>query len=255
MLLPRVSVITPTYNRPHFLRHLMSCDVSQEYSSIEWLIFDDSPIKNHFFSSLNDSSIHYFWSDKRLSIGEKRNKLIEYSTGEIIVHFDDDDYYAPFYVAERVKKMLSVDADVSLLNGFLACHLQQGHYGFYLTEVKKGPAYQFSKQGIEMVLLERQPIPYIHLCYGFAYVFKRTVGVNINFGDFNVFEDRTFLFQATEKYRVYAHSDEALITIHATHAASSSGCFPQYLVPQFMIHRLAPQAASYMETLSRHART
>jgi glycosyltransferase involved in cell wall biosynthesis len=251
MSLPRVSIITPTYNRPYFLRQLMSCFLDQTYQPIEWLIFDDSPVKDSFFSSLKDTSIRYFWTDERITVGEKRNHLIERSEGEIIVHFDDDDYYAPSYVSERIAKMKAVGADASLLNGFFVCQLKQGQYGFYLTDIKQGPAYRFSKQGISAVSLEEQNMPLIHLCYGFAYVYKRTVGIKIRFPDSNIFEDRAFLLQAIEQFKVFAHSDEAIITIHSTHHHSSSGCFPQFLIPQFMINQLAPEAAFYMQTLAR----
>jgi glycosyltransferase involved in cell wall biosynthesis len=41
--LPLVSVITPTYNRPHILPTIYKCVVGQDMADFEWLVLDDSP--------------------------------------------------------------------------------------------------------------------------------------------------------------------------------------------------------------------
>jgi glycosyltransferase involved in cell wall biosynthesis len=90
-----VSIITPTYNRATFLKNALAYFRSQNYRDIEWLILDDSLQEAPAFSDLADRNIFYERIDRKLSVGEKRNLLIEKSHGEIIVQFDDDDYYCP----------------------------------------------------------------------------------------------------------------------------------------------------------------
>ena len=55
---------------------------------------------------------------ERLTIGEKRNRLIAASSGQVIVHFDDDDYYAPCYVEWMLRQL--GDHDLVKLVGWFA---------------------------------------------------------------------------------------------------------------------------------------
>src|SRR5689334_12059527 len=92
-----VSIITPTYNRRSFLKNTLTYFRHQNYQDIEWLILDDSSQETPAFSDLPDRNIFYERIGRKLSIGEKRNLLIDNAKGEIIVQFDDDDYYCPDY--------------------------------------------------------------------------------------------------------------------------------------------------------------
>ena len=99
MSLPLVSIITPTFNRPEFLNLVLECVLGQSYENIEWIILDDSLEPNlNFMEKLTGKSFTYIHSEKKLSIGEKRNQLIEAASGEYIVHFDDDDFYNQDYI-------------------------------------------------------------------------------------------------------------------------------------------------------------
>ena len=42
-----------------------------------------------------DDRIVYLRRDQRSSVGVKRNLACEHAEGELIAHFDDDDWYAP----------------------------------------------------------------------------------------------------------------------------------------------------------------
>ena len=50
MNIPKVSIITPTFNRPDFLNLVFECVVGQSYPNIEWLILDDGPLPNLDFN-------------------------------------------------------------------------------------------------------------------------------------------------------------------------------------------------------------
>jgi glycosyltransferase involved in cell wall biosynthesis len=77
-----VSIITPTYNRATFLKNALAYFRSQNYRDIEWLILDDSLQEAPAFSDLADRNIFYERIDRKLSVGEKRNLLIDKSHGE-----------------------------------------------------------------------------------------------------------------------------------------------------------------------------
>jgi GR25 family glycosyltransferase involved in LPS biosynthesis len=107
--LPKVSIITPTYNRknifPVALRNFYFFDYPRE--KMEWIICDDGqqdlkPIIPE------DSRIRYIKAsvDGKLNVSQKRNLCIQHCSHDIIVHMDDDDYYFPHSLKSRVKTLL-----------------------------------------------------------------------------------------------------------------------------------------------------
>lgn len=61
----------------------------------------------------DDPRIRYYYEpvkikpgEDHIKLGSKRNWMIGNSTGQIIVHFDDDDYYGPNYLQHMVTTMV-----------------------------------------------------------------------------------------------------------------------------------------------------
>lgn len=107
---PFVSVLTPTYNRRKFIPYLIECFKAQEYPQerMEWIILDDGTDKvGDLFSNSGLKNVRYYSEDIKMNIGLKRNKLNEYAKGDIMVCFDDDDYYCPERVSHAVNKLSS----------------------------------------------------------------------------------------------------------------------------------------------------
>lgn len=110
MNLPTVSVITPTYNRHAFIEQLIRCVRLQDYPHhlIECLIMDDSPkpivIDDAWRGDLNFRLIR---SEHKWTLGQKRNTLNRFAKGEIIIPFDDDDYYPPTRISHAVERLQS----------------------------------------------------------------------------------------------------------------------------------------------------
>ena len=103
---PKVSIITPTYNRPTFIPQLIRIYNSQTYPKdlLEFIVADDGDISVEKYF-LNEPWIKYFRFEKKMSLGEKRNFLNKRAKGDIIVCMDDDDYYSPDYVKIAVKEL------------------------------------------------------------------------------------------------------------------------------------------------------
>jgi len=92
-----VTIITPTRDRSHMLQALYSCICSQDWINLEWFVEDDSSAPSLFMESLDDSRVTYTHLQATKSIGEKRNSMLKRAKGRYIIHFDDDDFYAPQY--------------------------------------------------------------------------------------------------------------------------------------------------------------
>lgn len=56
------------------------------------------------------------WGTQGLTIGAKRNELIEFARGEIICHFDDDDWYAPDYISKAVSHLIQSGGKITGLD-------------------------------------------------------------------------------------------------------------------------------------------
>lgn len=122
--LPRVSVCTPTGNRPHFLAQALRNVLHQTYprTQLEWVLVDDSTeeagrhearriaeqgrseglavVLISLLAPEQGSS-----SNPRIPLGKKRNLTHAHSSGTILVYMDDDDYYPPTRVAHAVDKL------------------------------------------------------------------------------------------------------------------------------------------------------
>jgi glycosyltransferase involved in cell wall biosynthesis len=125
---PLVSAITPTFERHSFLPLLYNCFKRQSFVDIEWLVMDDSALPSEFMQTLDDPRVHYEHRTERLSIGMKRNLLIERAQGDVIMHFDDDDFYGSEYVSNMISALNAANADIVKLYG--AYHYSKLHNVF-----------------------------------------------------------------------------------------------------------------------------
>lgn len=121
-----VVIICPTYNRHYFLPFMIYMVNYQDYPKdlLQLLIIDDSDskydIKNLEFSI--DFKITYIYSDIKLSLGRKRNLLNKHALelgADIIVCFDDDDYYPSNRVSYCVNTLISNNHEICGSSGLL----------------------------------------------------------------------------------------------------------------------------------------
>ena len=112
--LPTVSVITPTCNRKYLFDLAIRNFTNTDYptNKIEWIIVDDSEEENLQNILPEIKNIKYVKLNEKKTIGEKRNIAIENSCNEIIVCMDDDDYYPPMSVKQRVASLLHLNKDL-----------------------------------------------------------------------------------------------------------------------------------------------
>lgn len=149
--LPKVSIITPTYNREKQMRSAIVNYKLFDYprDKLEWIIVDDGDYDIARMFSKSDESIKYYHispycknelhkmlksnlkkqsanlSNKkkkkfklrnihkshfyklRLPIGMKRNICIQYASGDVIFHMDDDDLYYPKAILHAVTQLMA----------------------------------------------------------------------------------------------------------------------------------------------------
>src|SRR5271169_3418955 len=109
--LPLVSCIMPTYNRRRFVPEAIRLFLTQDYPKKELVVLDDGE-DNIADLIPRRPQIRYVRLDRRHSLGAKRNIACEAAHGEIIAHWDDDDWYAPWRLSRQVAEIVDGQADI-----------------------------------------------------------------------------------------------------------------------------------------------
>ncbi len=130
--LPLISCIMPTtVRRKAFVAQAIRLFQAQDYPRKELIIVDGDSEDLHKVSACGvipiEAEIEYIHIDlagtlAQLTIGAKRNLAVALAQGEIIAHWDDDDYYAPDRLSRQVAPILEDDeADITglLMDGVL----------------------------------------------------------------------------------------------------------------------------------------
>ena len=106
--IPKVALLTPTYQRNHFLWQTLRYVKQQNMpnAQLRWFIFDDSTvISSHQPLFDSDVQIQYTWQAQKMTLGAKRNVLNDQAQrwgADFICSMDDDDWYGAGYVSEMV---------------------------------------------------------------------------------------------------------------------------------------------------------
>jgi glycosyltransferase involved in cell wall biosynthesis len=238
LLKPLVSIITPTFGREEFLAQALRSVREQTYPNIQWLILDDSPEPCRTLAACGDARILYEHVPQRLTIGEKRNRLIAKARGEYIAHFDDDDYYAPRFLEVMVSTLDESGADFANLSAWYLYDLRHDFFGFWNLRQTTGLHYICSLDRLQLATFTSENNATLrdnHLGYGFSYVYRRSLAKAVPFAARNWGEDAEFVKAAAANFKLHSIEDHGGLVLHVLHAASSSSCFPQYHLPNFLV--------------------
>jgi glycosyltransferase involved in cell wall biosynthesis len=248
----QLSVITPTFARERFLPSLYRCFAEQTLDARELLVFDDSPTPSPFFAALSDARVKYLHSPMRLTIGEKRNRLIELAQGELIAFFDDDDHYAPAYLAAMTGAL--GDADLVKLSGWFALSIPDDAFFFWDTAHNHALHYKVGEGPVGFVTSAQLKPDFVAKNidgYGFSYLFRRAVfDREARFPAKNFGEDLPFVTALRAAGARIRHvEDDAGLVVHLLHDRNSSVIFPQYRLPRALAARLFPGLAAYLRAV------
>ncbi len=99
---PLVSCLMPTTSaRRIFLPQAIRYFLRQDYPTKELLIVDDGSESVRGLVPESDL-VRYVHLPSQRSLGAKRNRACELASGEILVHWDDDDWHAPHRLSYQV---------------------------------------------------------------------------------------------------------------------------------------------------------
>jgi Glycosyl transferase family 2 len=110
---PLVSCLMPTTgDRRRFLPQAIKCFQSQTYPNLELMILCDGEDDSSDLIPSEDGRIRYFYLGReRQTLGAKLNSGCERARGELIAHWDDDDWSHPDRLSFQVGALLAQGAE------------------------------------------------------------------------------------------------------------------------------------------------
>jgi glycosyltransferase involved in cell wall biosynthesis len=189
---PMASCIMPTADRralvPQAIRHFLR----QDYPNRELIIVDDGADS---IADLipRDERIRYLRLDRRLSMGVKHNLACEMARGEIIIHWDDDDWISPHRISYQVAELERQPAET-------ICGLSR--IFFYDPQAQRAWEYQYPG-GRPWVI-------------GSTFCYYKRFSERNHFPDMNEGADTTFVWNLHD-VNVHAHPDNTFYvgTVHS----------------------------------------
>lgn len=114
----KVTCIMPTANRRRFVPLAIRYFLAQDYADRELVILDDGDDEVSDLIPAHPQ-LRYIRHQARQPVGAKRNLACEAACGEIIAHWDDDDWYSPSRLSRQVAALLASGADICGLDRVL----------------------------------------------------------------------------------------------------------------------------------------
>lgn len=93
-MLPKISIITPSYNQGHFIEETITSVLDQGYPNLEYIIMDGGS-KDNTVEVIKKYEKHltYWVSERDKGQSDAINKGFRMATGEVINWLNSDDYY------------------------------------------------------------------------------------------------------------------------------------------------------------------
>jgi glycosyltransferase involved in cell wall biosynthesis len=107
-MMPRVSVVIPTFNRARDLARCLDSLVAQTFRDFEVLVCDDGSTDDSGAVAKSYGSrlrLEYHWGENFGGPARPRNRGVQLARGELIAFLDSDDWWAPEKLATSVRAL------------------------------------------------------------------------------------------------------------------------------------------------------
>lgn len=223
---PLVTCIMPTYNRRRFVPRAIGYFLRQDYDRSELLIVDDGtdPVSDLVPAH---PRVRYMALPSRLTVGAKRNLACEQAAGDVILHWDDDDWYARRRVRYEVESLVAGRADVCGINRIL----------FYDCRDRRAWMYIYP------------PTERFWLCGG-SLCYRREFWKRNRFADVHVGEDMRFVWESDGgRMLVLPNYTSQVCILHGDNVSAPrpSGSYWRHCEPH-AVRRLLGKDLAFYET-------
>lgn len=184
-----VSCIMPTTPERHsFIPEAVECFLAQTWAAKELVILNDGGEPLRYEHPL----VRVVNEEGKSTIGAKRNRLCELAEGEIICHFDDDDWSSPERIAQQVEMLQAKPVA-----------------GYSTVMFWDGKKAYFYKGAI------------VYVC-GATLAYRKSWWAENRFRDVQTCEDNAFIRPAVKRSQLYAAEGAGMVVarIHGRNTAS-----------------------------------
>jgi glycosyltransferase involved in cell wall biosynthesis len=119
---PLVSIIIPTFDRPHYLQEAIDAALAQTHANVEVLVFDNGTLDETLAvgeeAARRDPRVRFRRNERNLGMSGNFNALGAAARGEFLVAIGDDDRLLPDFVA-RLVAVMRPDVRVAFSNHYL----------------------------------------------------------------------------------------------------------------------------------------
>lgn len=192
---PLISCIMPTANREKYIPFATTYFLDQDYPNKELIIIDDGAAAvAHLIP--DDPQITYYYTDPIGSIGLKRNYACEKANGQIIAHWDDDDWHSPQWLSAIAYYLCTSKADL--------CGIQDVQYYYTIKDLFFTVRRQY--QGMP------NPMNWVH---GGTLAYWKSYWETHPFKDLRKGEDDDFIRNSDANLFIHDYLDGYVCILHA----------------------------------------
>ena len=153
-----VSCLMPTADRRRYVPGAIASFLAQDYEPRELIVLDDGQDSVGDLIPA-DGRVRYVRTPNGKSLGEKRNEACRLARGEILVHWDDDDWSAPWRISYQVQQLHDQRADVCGLDRLWFYDSDQDAAWWYRYAGRRLPWLAGSSMCFRRQFWERWPFP------------------------------------------------------------------------------------------------
>lgn len=136
-MLPKISIITPSYNQGHYIEETITSILDQGYPNLEYIIMDGGSKDNTVeVIKKYEKHITYWASEKDKGQSDAINKGFRMATGDVINWLNSDDYYEKGAL-QKVGEAFA-DPNVNVYCGISRIFGNKGEYFSTGTDVYSG---------------------------------------------------------------------------------------------------------------------
>jgi FkbM family methyltransferase len=176
----------PTANRRHYVAQAIRYFLRQDYRNKELVILDDGA-ESAADVVPDDAQVRYVRLKGKRTLGAKRNECVKLCRGNLIMHWDDDDWMAPHRIGYQTEALLRAKAEVCGLRRMLFYELETGKVWLYEYPARQrawlaGGSLLYTKD-----FWRRSPFPDIQVASDTRFVWNQRLERAVVLPDYNFY--------------------------------------------------------------------
>ena len=134
MTLPKISIITPSFNQGSYLEETITSVLEQNYPALEYIVIDGGSIDNsQDIINKYENRLSYSISEKDKGQSDAINKGFRKATGDIIAWLNSDDMYFP-NTLQTVASIFNDNPEINLIYGDVEQFYDNGKTEYYAVK-------------------------------------------------------------------------------------------------------------------------